>query len=414
MTMAAATTVASAAATALYKYTYTLGRSLYVPITSRCNSIPLPVTRGPGFILPQSVATSLLHVRNDEVPNYNVGSGYWNNWLVKNVSEEEVEEEEMMVGDGRVEVPPYNLPLVNSLYEFHYGDIPRHLQRRREIFGSVIPNTTDDDDENPKQVLDDRLQPSIESLVNEVTTRLRNQVVSEENYSQVVIAGEGEPTLRMDALLAVARSVKSFNKQQHRAANKHAPTSKHSKDASSSSPPPPISVRVVTNGLCYGIPNLGYSPYNSERDGVLVPMHRHVILRDMIEAGVSRLSVALNTANRHEYDVLMEPTCHTGGGGGGNNHFSDDDAGQARGSGSGSRSSSAGAESPLFLPGVAHDIVCEFIMETAKLGMDVEITGIDRPDIDKVEMERLARLLLSVRPRKEQKRRMIRWRRYFD
>jgi len=44
----------------------------------------------------------------------------------------------------------------------------------------------------------------------------------------------------------------------------------------------------------------------------------------------------------------------------------------------------------------------------------VEITGIDRPDIDKVEMERLARLLLSVRPRKEQKRRMIRWRRYFD
>ena len=359
------------------------------------------------------MATSLLHVRNDEVPNYCVGTEYSNNWLLQNVPEEEYEGEVMMMGDGRVEVPPYNLPLVNSLYEFHYGDIPRHLQRRREIFGSVIPNTTDNDDENPKQVLGDRLQPSIESLVTEVTSRLRNQVSSEENLIQVVIAGEGEPTLRMDALLAVAKSVQAFNKQQQRPTNNHATATKHSKESSPQSPPP-ISVRVVTNGLCYGIPNLGYSPYNSERDGVLVPMHRHVILRDMIEAGVSRLSVALNTANRHEYDVLMEPCCHTGGGG--NNQFSDDDARQARGSGGGSsRSSSiAGTDQPLFLPGVAHDIVCEFIMETAKLGMDVEITGIDRPDIDKVEMERLARLLLSVRPRKEQKRRMIRWRRYFD
>ena len=72
---------ATATATSLYKYTYTLGRSLYVPITSRCNSIPLPVTRGPGFVLPESVAESLLHVRHAEVPNYSVGFDYSIDWL---------------------------------------------------------------------------------------------------------------------------------------------------------------------------------------------------------------------------------------------------------------------------------------------------------------------------------------------
>ena len=381
---------ATATATSLYKYTYTLGRSLYVPITSRCNSIPLPVTRGPGFVLPKSVAESLLHVRHAEVPNYSVGFDYSNDWLHNN------EEEGGCDDDGRVEVPPYNLPLVNSLYEFHYDDIPRHLQRRREIFGTnrnTNPINEDKDDVQYAVVLDDNLQPSISTLVQEVTSRLVSSSEELASYNQVVIAGEGEPTLRMDALLAVARCVQSYNNnnnKQHQHRQQHlSKNNKHDDDTK------PIYVRVVTNGLCYGIPNLGYSPYNKERDGVLIPMHRHVILRDMIEAGVSRLSVALNTSNRHEYDVLMEPSCHTGGG-------------------SSSSSSVAASEPKLFLPGVAHDIVCEFIMETTKLGMDVEITGIDRPDVDKLEMERLARLLMSVRPRNDQRSRNIRWRRYFE
>lgn len=66
-------------------------------------------------------------------------------------------------------------------------------------------------------------------------------------------------------------------------------------------------------------------------------------------------------------------------------------------------------ESKLMPPGTAHDIVCEFILEAAKLGMDVEITGIDRPEVDKTETERLARLLLSVGPKYSRKK-AIRWR----
>jgi hypothetical protein len=64
-------------------------------------------------------------------------------------------------------------------------------------------------------------------------------------------------------------------------------------------------------------------------------------------------------------------------------------------------------------------------MDATKLGIDVEITGVDRPGIDKVEMERLARLLLSV-GRKNNDNNMkkmrrsgrrggaVRWRPYFS
>ncbi len=208
------------------------------------------------------------------------------------------------------------------------------------------------------------LQPSISALVSEVTSRLVDQSYSK-HFDQVVIAGEGEPTLRMDALLAIARTVQSRQRDGNYNNTREQPDTRQ------------LPIRLITNGLCYGITNFGYSPYNSERNGTIVPLPRHVVLRDMLDAGISRLSVALNTANRHEYDLLMEPQCGE------------------------------------MLPGTAHDIVCELIMEATKLGMDVEITGIDRPEIDKVEMERLARLLLSVGPNKYTRRRMIRWRPYF-
>lgn len=124
-------------------------------------------------------------------------------------------------------------------------------------------------------------------------------------------------------------------------------------------------------------------------------MLRNVILCDMREAGISRLSVALNTANRQEYDMLMEPCCHSGG---------EVIGSDKEGNGSGAKT---------LMPGTAHDVVCELILDAVKLGMDVEITRIDRPGIDKRETDRLAWLLRSVGP-KRQKPRTVRWRKYFD
>ena len=299
------------------------------------------------------MAESLVNVRNVEMPGCVVD--YFRDYDID---------------DERVFLPPYDLSLVNSLYKqqqlqkydcYSSDELKEHLRQRRQVIANCGGTTTvDGGDEVGEKciVTDDGLRPSIVTIINEVRSRLDTPSV---DYDQVVIAGEGEPTLRMDALLAISRAVTRDNSDSNK--NK---MQKHP------------AVRVITNGLCCGIPNLGYLPNNLDRDGTIIPVHRHAILRDMTNAGITRLSVALNTANRHEYDVLMEPSCHTGG---------------------------------SVRPGTAHDLVCELIVDATKIGMDVEITGIDRPGIDKIETERLARMLLSVRKGdSHQRRSAVCWR----
>ncbi|KAL3804476.1 hypothetical protein HJC23_002515 [Cyclotella cryptica] len=155
-------------------------------------------------------------------------------------------------------------------------------------------------------VMDHKIRPS-STLIDEVISRLDSNsydnTTTSPSFDQVVIAGEGEPTLRIDALLAVSRQIQS-HRMERRTGRSHC---------------------IVK------------------------------VLHDMMEAGISCISVALNTANRHEYD---------------------------------------------------------FILEVAKVGMAVEIMGIDRPDVDKVETDRLVRLLLSVADKS--KRSKVRWRKYFQ
>lgn len=275
--------------------------------------------------------------------------------------------------------PPYEQPLVNGLYRHFSNDLSKHLQQQRQN------NARAEREMGGSSIFDDFLQPSIETLVSEVHSRLENENENnpQNKFQQVVIAGEGEPTLRMDALLAVARSVQSLRNTQTK-----------------------LPVRVITNGLCYGIPNFGYSPFNNQRSSVILPMHRHVILRDILQAGITHLSVSLNTANRHEYDSLMRPSCHYVGG---ETSVEGYEGGEDNYKGSDNDSTS----SKTLMPGTAHDIVCEFILEATKLGIEVDITGVLRPGIDREELERLAEMLLSVGP-KYMKRRRVRWRQYFE
>ena len=366
-----AATVATAA-TALYKYTYTLGRSLYVPLTSRCNSIPLPQTRGPRFLLPREVAEALVRVRHAELNPDDTGLD------VDFFGDSD---------DDRVILPSYDLPLINGLYP------PASLATFSKF------NTRKDQHQQHQLnslFEEDSLQPSISALVDEVTARLQHDPSTpsssadknvQSTFEQVVIAGEGEPTLRMEALLAIARTVQSLGRQQ----------SNNSANQTSR----PIPVRVITNGLCYGVSNLGYPTKNS-----LIPPSRHVVLRDMMEAGITRISVALNTANRHEYDVLMSPCCYSVQG----SSFGIEKSNKKNENDDGNNNN--GREDHGLMPGAAHDLVCEFILEAAKIGMEVEITGIDRSDVDKFEMDRLARMLLSVGTSRKRMSK-IRWRPYF-
>jgi hypothetical protein len=157
------------AATVLQKHTYILGRSLYIPLTCRCNSITLPVSRGPRFLLPKSITDALVSVRHAECGG------------------------QLIVGDDEERQPLPDYPkkwLVNCLYD----DVSES--------SSTLSESTYDG----KYVLDDRISPSISTLTNEAISYLSDN--SNESF-EVVIAGEGEPTLRMDALLSISHKLQS-------------------------------------------------------------------------------------------------------------------------------------------------------------------------------------------------------------
>ena len=241
-------------------YTYTLGRSLYVPLTSRCNSLTLPQTRGPEFYLPPDVVAALLRVRDVEH-----STQQWHHWCMYLDTQE-----------SKQKLPP-PLERVTSLPETDGGI---------------------------------RL-PSMEALRKEIDSALTKS----EPPEALVMAGEGEPTLRWNDLLSLANSYSYMN------------------------------VRVTTNGLVH----------SSQ-------------VSQLKESGVQALSVALMTANAHQYMQLMEPLV---------------------------------ADSSL----CAHTVVCNFIRKAVSCELDVEVTGVDRPDVDKEALENLARELGVASS--------VRWRAYF-
>lgn len=284
--------------------TYTLGRSLYVPLTCRSNSVTLPATRGPGFSLPADAVSALLRLR--------VAEGY-----------ESAAEPFNLPGD-RAFLPP-SLPSIFSL--------PTPVDSVTNELG----------DRN------DGLDPSIETLVASVEEQLLaggqpatdgSSKGNKKTYRSVVIAGEGEPTLRLSALLAVARAA---------ASSMHA-----------------LPVRVVTNGLGGAIPN------------------QRRVLPKMREAGVTSVSISLMTSQPDQYGELMGPVLHPA--------FIE--------------ASLMAGTGDLEVSMLAHGIVCDFVSEALGCGMEVEVTGVDRPDVDKDKAEHFAANLGVRQP--------FRWRPYFS
>lgn len=60
-------------------YTYAIGRTLYIPITCRCNSRTLPETRGAGFTLSSHTVAALCRFRDLECQHQRWS--HWCNWL---------------------------------------------------------------------------------------------------------------------------------------------------------------------------------------------------------------------------------------------------------------------------------------------------------------------------------------------
>lgn len=178
-------------------FTYSLGNSLYIPLTSRSNSLTLPQTRGPGFRLPPAVVASLCRVRDAEAGT--VRWDPWCRWL------------DMQDANQRLPDP---LEMVSSLDE----------QNRR---------------------------PTATELLQEIA-----ESNSIQQYEQIVLAGEGEPTLRMPLLQEIAKTLSQTYSNQ---------------------------IRVVTSGLTLCDP------------------------QQLVDCGVTSVSVAFASSDPSQYEEWMRP-----------------------------------------------------------------------------------------------------------
>ena len=181
-------------------FTYSLGKSLYIPLTSRCNACTLPETRGPNFLLPADVVSALCRVRDEENE-----TEQWKHWCMYLDTQEG----------------------------------PQKLPKAQETVASLGENKYK--------------YPSAETLAEEI-----QQQIDTGKYEAVVFAGEGEPTLRLGALVKIAETVSSGRS---------------------------IPLRLTTNGLVQ----------SSETASLLQ------------SSGISSVSVALMTQDPAQYKEIMRP-----------------------------------------------------------------------------------------------------------
>lgn len=188
-------------------------------------------------------------------------------------------------------------------------ETPHKLPPAAEVIAEIPRTST---------VGEQQLLPSVDDLVEEVLVQLKER----NRFESLVLAGEGEPLLRMEDLFTLVTKI-------------------HSSSSSKSTAIPPI--RLTTNGIVK-------SP--------------DIVSQKLKSRGVSSVSVALMTDDSRQYNDLMKPA----------------------------------------IPD-AHSRVCRFLEEALKAGLEVEVTGVDRFEVDKTATEQLARSIGISSP--------IRWRKYF-
>ena len=173
-----------------------LGNSLYIPLTARCNSITLPQTRGPNFLLPNTVISSLLRVRKAEIEYGHYRDEHYRDDCYDGKEKQLVSQHLFDDVKGKSILPPPVYPII-------------HQTR------SAQNDALSDDKES---------SPIADSLRQEIQQYLQSTSTNEKQ--SIVFAGEGEPTLRLNTLLSLSEHIQ------------------HSRNPCSD-----LSIRIVTNGL---------------------------------------------------------------------------------------------------------------------------------------------------------------------
>jgi TatD family-associated radical SAM protein len=166
------------------------------------------MTRGPNFVLPPDVVASLCRVRDAESQ-----TNKWEPWCL-------------------------------WLDTIEYA---QKLPAPLETIAQLFEGEADENDQTCRR-------PTVSELLQEIVPKLNDKAT----HSSIIIGGEGEPLLRLSALMTLVRSVKERSAA--------------------------ASVRVTTNGLA-----------------------AESTAQQLADCGVDSLSVALMTHDPDLYDVLMEP-----------------------------------------------------------------------------------------------------------
>ena len=302
-------------------YTYQLGSTttsstnnhttstLYIPLTSYCNTMTLPETRGPKFVLPPQAVASLCRVRDAEAkqPQWE----FWCRWLDQQEA---------------------------------YQKLPAPSPASRV----VSLDERDKDEDEP---------PSVTCLVAEVADFLQHTTTA-----SMVIGGEGEPTLRWRALIGLLEQLSPLLENVHPAAADTANNSATNTVTSAATTATPSctkktgsTIRIHTNGLLLG----------GEEE--------HRILQLLTAGSAMELSIPLMTHDPDQYDQLMQPLVV---------QVNDSDANSR-----------------------PHERVVRALIRAIAAGVVVDVTAVDRPDVDRIRTEALAESLGVTTG--------VRWRRWY-
>lgn len=217
-----------------YSYSFFGCNSLYIPLTSRCNSLTLPETRGAKFTLPSVVVSSLCRVRDAEDSCSNEGyEAKWSQWC-------------------------------------------DWLDTQDELSKHFLPKRLD---ESNNRNYDVGSKPSVKELMDEV---LASDI---SKWDDIVIAGEGEPTLRLEGLIDLVHQLHTVKMEKATGVDEDPRLYKPS-------------IRVVTNGLV-----------RTDDTKQLVQSIR-LNISDAQCNMVDSFSVALMTHDADQYDKLMQPDYH--------------------------------------------------------------------------------------------------------
>ena len=188
---------------------------------------------------------------------------------------------------------------------------------------------------------EDGLFPTVESLYQEA-----QQQMDAGRFESIVFGGEGESTLRLAALASLAAKLAKNNPQSS------------------------LPLRLTTNGVMSQSVTTKTAGSDSQMDN----KDDNNIPKLLRTSGITSVSVALMTHDPLQYDSIMLPNLIL--------------------------SSNDGKDK-----NTAHKMVCQFIKNAVQAGLQVETTGVARPDVNQQKTEDLAKLLGVEKP--------FRWRTYF-